>query len=611
MFDVFYFGKKPHIFSHEVQVQSVDEARQLSRTRFFWILNYLSDYNSFDFFWEPAPWESQYIHAWPSQWQKDGGTYLVPKYEHEGVRYQSTIIPRVIVENNWEISPNLDLKDFDYTWHPDPTEPPLNYQFGTQHQKTGGPRYVVKNATDTKYVQNISANVKNSYATKIWFIDHYDENIKKSIKTVSNNETEIEKTRYSSNYLDTLRRIAKRARGEHDFIWVCSSLCDYTNFDFSWHPEQWQSNMIHVFPSNEQKFGDTFFVPVNELLQQEDIELLEWHQINFITDISVPRWPMPSIKYSTDNLAESILKFNLINPLTQFYRLNKSDNPPTVSLWAEKTKTIVSLSDDASTAIIPRESKSYINDQVYDYPFIDKSFNHQEKSEEQDIIFISYDETNADANYKQLKDNFPRAARLHGIDGMVNAIKEAAKISKTPYYYVVFAKTLIYDGFNFDFVPDYMSVPCNYLFHGKNMSNDLEYGTLGVTMYNSKLIKEAKTWDIDFTTSFPVKVIPELSALGYFATDPYRAWRTAFRECTKLQSKCIRGQVDIETEYRLHIWTTFAKGNYSDWVLRGANDGVEYATIANNSYDHLRKINDWQWLRSYFDSKYSITESQI
>ena len=39
----------------------------------------------------------------------------------------------------------------------------------------------------------------------------------------------------------------------------------------------------------------------------------------------------------------------------------------------------------------------------------------------------------------------------------------------------------------------------------------------------------------------------------YFAEDEYRAWRTAFRECTKLQSRCIPGQIDIETQLPLIV----------------------------------------------------------
>ena len=132
------------------------------------------------------------------------------------------------------------------------------------------------------------------------------------------------------------------------------------------------------------------------------------------------------------------------------------------------------------------------------------------------------------------------------------------------------------------------------------MSNGLEYGTLGVTMYNCRLVIEAETWDVDFTTSFPVEVVPILSAYGHFATDPLRAWRTAFRECTKLQSKCIKNQIDIETDYRLKVWTSYAEGDNSDWVLKGAKDGVDYA----NSGKNIMLINDWNWLLEYFNSKY-------
>ena len=133
------------------------------------------------------------------------------------------------------------------------------------------------------------------------------------------------------------------------------------------------------------------------------------------------------------------------------------------------------------------------------------------------------------------------------------------------------------------------------------MSNGLEYGTLGVTMYNCKLVLDAKEWGVDFTTSFPVQTVPILSAYGYFAEDEYRAWRTAFRECTKLRSKCIQNQVDVETDYRLRVWTSYAQGPYKDWVLQGARDGVEYA----DSSKDLMNILDWTCLKNYFDKKYS------
>ena len=79
MFDVFYTGKKPNIFPHERAVNNVEQAQQLSRTRYCWIINYLTDYTDFDFLYEPVPWESNQAHVWPSQHQENGGTWLVPK----------------------------------------------------------------------------------------------------------------------------------------------------------------------------------------------------------------------------------------------------------------------------------------------------------------------------------------------------------------------------------------------------------------------------------------------------------------------------------------------------------------------------------------------------
>ena len=142
-----------------------------------------------------------------------------------------------------------DLQDelFNFSWHPDALDQPYIYQFGTQHQKTGGPRYVVPGATDVKYVDQIKATV-NRVATAIIEIDHLDGN-------VGNIPNTVKRVRYFDNYLDTLKRIAKTVPDEHEFIWICSSVCDYSNFDFSWHPEQWQATMLHVFASDGEKIG--------------------------------------------------------------------------------------------------------------------------------------------------------------------------------------------------------------------------------------------------------------------------------------------------------------------------------------------------------------------
>ena len=47
-----------------------------------------------------------------------------------------------------------------------------------------------------------------------------------------------------------------------------------------------------------------------------------------------------------------------------------------------------------------------------------------------DIIFMSYQEPDADKHWKVLVDRFPWARRVHGVKGLTNAHIECAKISR-------------------------------------------------------------------------------------------------------------------------------------------------------------------------------------
>ena len=116
-------------------------------------------------------------------------------------------------------------------------------------------------------------------------------------------------TRYISDYFGTLRRVLSKVKDE--YVWVVSSVCDYTNFDFTWHAEKWQSTMLHVFASNEQKFGDTFYVHVPTFLEKsKNIKLLEWFDtIDFVDNIQVPRKPMPVVEHTYDTHPQAIKEY--------------------------------------------------------------------------------------------------------------------------------------------------------------------------------------------------------------------------------------------------------------------------------------------------------------
>jgi hypothetical protein len=592
MFDVFYTGKRPNLFPHERQAESIEQAQQQCRTRYFWWINYLADYSGFDFLWEPVPWQSHQRHAWSSQWQKDAGIYLVPRSGYTDTNYQTApVVNRVRKEKDrWQVPKGIDTDSFDWTWHPDPTEPPYIYQFGTQHQRTGGPQYRMPGATDIKFVDQIRVQTSR-VATAIYEIDHMDG----AAGQIANTTRRV---RYFDNYRDTLIRLAKSIGDEHEFVWVCSSICDYTDFDFSWHPEQWQATMLHVFASDGEKFGDTFFMHVPSFAARAEKQaLLEWYDCNFVAT-SVPRRPMPVVQHDFDSQADAVQKLDWAGPLALFTTTDLVLDKVTVPLWRENVKTIVPLSTGASSVIVPKTAVPYIKTQLYDYPYIDKTHRVHHVDQPLDIVFISNGEKDSEANYSWLKTVTRHVNnRIYwsdGVTGRVAAYHSAAQLSTTPWFFAVFAKLRANQHFDWSWQPDRMQAAKHYIFHARNTINDLEYGHQGMIAYNKRLVLENEGKGLDFTLDQPHEVVPILSGEAIYYTSNWIAWRTAFREALKLRASL----PDVENEYRLKVWLDVDHGA-GQWSSKGAADAVDYYEEVGGDFEALKKSYEWSWLASY------------
>jgi hypothetical protein len=229
-----------------------------------------------------------------------------------------------------------------------------------------------------------------------------------------------------------------------------------------------------------------------------------------------------------------------------------------------------------------------------------------------DIIFISYNEVNADENYNKLLDKFPRAKRVHGVNGIHQAHIEAAKLCETEMLWVVDADAIIVDDFEFtvEQIPYYsnnarrMLNTTVHVWRSRNPVNGLEYGYGGVKLLPKKLTLDMDINSADMTTSISklFKTMPAVSNITAFNTDPFSTWRSAFRECVKLSSRVIDGQVDEETQARLDKWCTLAYDVvYGFQAYAGALSGRAYGTKYKNDADALKKINDFEWLKARFD----------
>ena len=525
-------------------------------TQVAWILSSEYDYSSFDFKYYPNPWQLEMVHIFGTQWNQWGNTYMVNKQKfYESTKYVKTI----------------------------------------EHLK------------NLNFVRNKSVKVANCLHD-VYLINHGTSHIKEvKLQIEKKIGKEVIIVNYDKDYLTTLKNLVTSltSKKEH-YIWVCSSICNYESFDFTFTPDFYAKENLHVFASNKQKLGDTFLIDVNKLKSLiNDLNLLQnYSKISYINYNKVTRFNAPIFEVFNDTHVMSSDEFDF--PYAIFYTHDnknlKFDYQEPLALWDDTTKNIEVLSTGASLVAMPKEIQNYKQGELYNYPYIITSKNLQ-KSNPLDIIFLSNGEKNADENYEHLlkttKKLPNRVIRVDSISGRVKAYHAAAKESHTPWLFTVFAKLKVNQNFDFSWQPDRLQKPKHYIFHAENPLNGLIYGHQAMIAYNKKLTLANTGKGLDFTLDDPHSVIGILSGVANFNTDKFSTWRTAFREVIKLKSDY--DPVSIE---RLNIWLTNAKGNFAQDCLRGANDAVDYYDSVSGDIDQLKLSYEWDWLKEYYDRKY-------
>ena len=485
-----------------------------------------------------------------------------------------------------------DYTKFDWLWEPTPWQAHQAHVWPSQHQENGDtwliPREGFRDVNrDHQIVTRVSGAPRLHIKHCVDSPDAGDVN-----------------TRFISDYLGTLRRALAKVNWDH--CWVTSDLCDYTVFDWTWHPSEWQQDMLHVFASSEQRFGDTFYVHVPSFLERSrDIALLEWYPtLNFVEKLSVPRMPPPVVQHNYSSQVPAVQQHTFDHPVVQFTNQQTVDPVPAVNLWREQTRTVIPLTPGASSILVPRDVKNHLRNQIYDYPHIDRSHQYVGTDTTLDVVFISNGEPQADNNYQHLRWAVERAdsnriTHVAGVNGRVAAYHAAAQASRTDWFFAVFAKLEVDQNFDWSWQPDRMQQAKHYIFHARNPVNGLLYGHQAMIAYNRELVLSNRGQGLDFTLDQPHEVVPILSGTAFYTTTPWMAWRTAFREALKLRHSL----PDTENEYRLRQWLKHPKHihphSYDIWSAWGAQDAMEYYDAVRGDFDQLRKSYEWSWLASY------------
>ena len=217
-----------------------------------------------------------------------------------------------------------------------------------------------------------------------------------------------------------------------------------------------------------------------------------------------------------------------------------------------------------------------------------------------DIVFISYQEPNADENYAKLVKRFPLAKRIDGVKGIHQAHIAAAKQCFTKMFWIVDGDAHIVDSFNFDYEVPKHQLDHVHVWRARNAVNALVYGYGGVKLLPTKLTLDMDCASTDMTTSISNRFRPmeQISNTSLFNSTPFNTWKSAFRECVKLSSKVINRQDNKETEARLNVWCN----NSNDSIaIAGAKAGRQYGEANKNNKEALAKINDFDWLKEQYN----------
>jgi hypothetical protein len=229
---------------------------------------------------------------------------------------------------------------------------------------------------------------------------------------------------------------------------------------------------------------------------------------------------------------------------------------------------------------------------------------YKKSSVSYDVFFLSYNESYAEDNWKQLKSKVPSANRINGIQGIANAHRKAALGTATGFLWVVDADAIIDDSFKFTYQVSADHFDTVHIWKSKNPVNGLEYGYGGIKLLPKHLLIE-KAVGVDVTTSLShnIKIMNEISNVTNFAVSPFEAWKGAFRECAKLASQIIDRQDTSETQQRLAQWLQPSNHEFTSYIFDGAQQGQLFGKECRSDLSALSLINDYTWLQNQFETR--------
>jgi hypothetical protein len=231
-----------------------------------------------------------------------------------------------------------------------------------------------------------------------------------------------------------------------------------------------------------------------------------------------------------------------------------------------------------------------------------------------DIVFLSYDEPNADLHYADLCAKAPWAKRVHGVKGSDHAHKAAANFAETEWFITVDADNIVDPSFfnlDLDMTDPKIQV---YGWCGRNTINGLRYGNGGIKIWKKDFVLNMKTHEnsesdrgqVDFCWEDGYRNFPRVYSESIITGSPFQAWRAGFREGVKMTlldgvrvpPQEIQERIWWHNIHRLRMWSTVgAHEEHGLYAVYGARLGTWMTNCTDWNYIDVR---DFEILKSIY-----------
>jgi len=238
------------------------------------------DYTNFDFIWLPDAWDINKEHCFVMQGTTQlsytrlynaKATIVETKYHKSSLTFKPNAAADEWV---WETDSRIDYTNFDFTWLPDAFDLDKDHYFcmdgceqlsytrlyNTKHERTESKyhksnlRFLPGSATD-EWVWETDSRIDYSNFDFNWLPNEWDKDkvhyfCMRGCKQLSYTRLINLKHKSKGNKYHSADLMFKPGAAADEWVWETDSRIDYTNFDFTWLPDEWDMNKDHLFCMN-------------------------------------------------------------------------------------------------------------------------------------------------------------------------------------------------------------------------------------------------------------------------------------------------------------------------------------------------------------------------